>query len=338
MDLAKRVKLLLAFLIVFNIVVWALLPFVTDFSWKLIALGALAYMFGLRHAFDADHIAAIDNVTRKLRQDGQKPVGVGLFFSLGHSTVVLIMSIIIVVVVRGFSPTIKHILNFGGVFGTIVSASFLTIIGLINFFILKDLYRFYKEYKETGRIDEHLNSSVDDLLKKRGFMGRIFSFLYEKIDKSWKMYPIGFLFGLGFDTATEVAILGISAALAQNSHLPLWGVVLFPLLFTAGMSLMDALDGLIMMKIYDWAMVDALRKLFFNMVITGASVFVALAIGTIEWIQVFTSEMKVNNPIIKFLDNLNFEFIGVLVVILMILTWAYAFYYYKKNLASRVVS
>jgi high-affinity nickel-transport protein len=228
-------------------------------------------------------------------------------------------------------------LNFGGIFGTIVSASFLTIIGLINFFILRDLYKFYKEYKETGKIDDHLNKSVDDLLKKRGFMGRIFSFLYEEIDKSWKMYPIGFLFGLGFDTATEVAILGISAALAQNSHLPLWGVVLFPLLFTAGMSLMDALDGLIMMKIYDWAMVDALRKLFFNMVITGASVFVALAIGTIEWIQVFTSEMNVNNPIIKFIDNLNFEFIGVLVVILMILTWAYAFYYYKKNLASRVV-
>lgn len=332
-DIVKKSKILITFLIVFNVIVWGLLLFVTRFSYSMISLGALAYFFGLRHAFDADHIAAIDNVTRKLRQDNIKHVGVGLFFSLGHSTVVLIMSIVVVLVVRGFSPEIKIIQNIGGVFGTIVSAGFLTVIGIVNLFILKDLYAIFKVYKQQGAIDMNTDETANNLLNKRGFMGRIFGFIYKKIDTSWKMYPLGFLFGLGFDTATEIAILGISAALAKNSQIPLWGVIIFPLLFTAGMSLMDSLDGLVMMKIYDWAMMDALRKIFFNMIITATSVFVALAVGTIEWIQVVSSRIDINSSFFDLINNLNFEVIGVGVVIIMISSWLYAFLYYKKYLS-----
>ncbi len=332
-DVGRRARSLMLFLVVFNIAVWGVFMVVSGFSYSMLTLGALAYFFGLRHAFDADHIAAIDNVTRKLRQDNKKHVGVGLFFSLGHSTVVIIMSIIVVIVVRSFSPAIKTVQNIGGVFGTVVSAGFLTLIGLINLFILKDLYRVFKIYRKTGRVDESVWSDTEKLLNKRGFMGRFFSFMYKKIDSSWKMYPVGFLFGLGFDTATEIAILGISAAMAKNSQLPIWGVILFPLLFTAGMSLMDSLDGLVMMKVYDWAMVDAIRKVFFNMVITGTSVFVALAIGTIEWIQVISLKINSTSPILEFLNNLNFEVLGVGVVVVMLLSWMYAFLYYRKHIA-----
>jgi len=156
--------------------------------------------------------------------------------------------------------------------------------------------------------------------------------MYKRIDASYKMYPVGFLFGLGFDTATEIAILGISAAMAKNAILPLWGVVAFPLLFTAGMSLMDSLDGLVMMKIYDWAMIDALRKLFFNLIITGTSVFVALAIGTIEWIQVLSQEVNLNNSFFNFINNSNFEILGIVTVGIMITAWGYAYFYYKRVL------
>ncbi len=332
MDVAQRSKALIGFLVIFNIASWILLLLVTKFSYSMISLGALAYFFGLRHAFDADHIAAIDNVTRKLRQDDKKHVAVGLFFSLGHSSVVLIMSVVIVMVVRSFSPTIKALQSAGGIFGTVVSAAFLTIIGMINLFILKDLYKIFKYYKLNRKISNEVDRTTNELLNKRGFMGRFFGFMYKKIDTSYKMYPIGFLFGLGFDTATEVAILGISAALAKNSTLPLWGVLVFPLLFTAGMSLMDSLDGLVMMKIYDWAMMDALRKIFFNMIITATSVFVALAIGSIEWLQVISIKINVNSPFFNFINNLNFEVLGIGVVVIMIMSWVYAFFYYKRVL------
>ncbi|WP_025270227.1 HoxN/HupN/NixA family nickel/cobalt transporter [Hippea sp. KM1] len=334
--MGRNAKILILFLILFNLTSWAVFIGVVKFSTAMLSLGALAYFFGLRHAFDADHIAAIDNVTRKLRQDGRRDVGVGLFFSLGHSTVVLIMSIVIVVVVRGFSPAIKSIEEAGGLFGSIVSAGFLTIIGIINLFILKDLYSIFKSYKQNGSMDKKTQQMTEELLNKRGMMGKFFGFMYRKIDRSWKMYPLGFLFGLGFDTATEIAILGISATMAKNSQLPIWGVIMFPLLFAAGMSLMDSLDGLIMMKIYDWAMVDAIRKLFFNIAITAASVFVALAIGAIEWVQVISEKFNLNYAFFEFIDNLNFEVLGGAVVVIMILSWIYAFFYYKKYLQVKV--
>lgn len=333
MEVTKRKTYsLIIFLVLFSILSWLFLLLVSDFSLPLISLGSLAYFFGLRHAFDADHIAAIDNVTRKLRQDGKKSVSVGLFFSLGHSTVVLLLSLAIIVAFRKFSSDIHFLENIGGIFGTVVSASFLTLIGIINFFILKNLYRMFKLYKRGKDSQQRIDELSEDLLNKRGFMSRFFRFAYRSIDKSFKMYPLGFLFGLGFDTATEVAILGISATVAKDSQLPVWGILAFPLLFAAGMSLMDSLDGLIMMKIYDWAMVDAVRKVFFNMVITGSSVFVALAIGTIEWLQVISIKVHTDISFFNFLNHLDFSILGVVVVVIMMLSWLSAFVYYRKVL------
>jgi nickel/cobalt transporter (NiCoT) family protein len=332
-SIKKRTYYLITFLVLFNLSAWAFLIVVSKFSLPLLSLGSLAYFFGLRHAFDADHIAAIDNVTRKLRQDGKKPVSVGLFFSLGHSTVVLLLSLAIIIAFRKFSSNIHFLENIGGVLGTIVSASFLTLIGIINFFILKNLYRMFKLYKQGEGAEKRIEEISENLLNKRGLLSRFFRFAYRSIDKSIKMYPLGFLFGLGFDTATEVAILGISATVAKDSQLPIWGILAFPLLFAAGMSLMDSLDGLIMMRIYDWAMVDAVRKVFFNMVITGTSVFVALAIGTIEWLQVVSIEAKESLSFFSFLNHLDFSVLGVGVVIIMLISWLSAFVYYRKVLS-----
>ena len=286
-----------------------------------------------RSAFDADHIAAIDNVTRKLRQDNQKPITVGLFFSLGHSTVVLLLSLAIIISTRTVMPHINFLENIGGIAGTTVSALFLTIIGLINFSIFINLYKNFRLYRSEGYLTKVIDSSL--LLNRSGFLNRYFRFIYTHINRSWKMYPVGFLFGLGFDTATEIAVLGISAVVAKGSMLSIWGTLIFPLLFTAGMSLMDGLDGLVMIKIYDWAMIDATRKLFFNMVVTGTSVFVALAVGLIEWLQVVSTEIEINNPLFNFLNNLNFEIVGIVTVLLMIGSWISAFLYYKKILVNQ---
>ncbi|NOX15283.1 MAG: HoxN/HupN/NixA family nickel/cobalt transporter [Epsilonproteobacteria bacterium] len=338
-SLKKRVYLLISFVVVFNILAWVFLLGVSHFSLSLLSLGSLAYFFGLRHAFDADHIAAIDNVTRKLRQDGKKSVGVGLFFSLGHSSVVLLLSIGIVISIRVVSSHLHFLESIGSFVGTSISALFLTLIGIINLFILKDLYKIFKAHKNSNNIDENmLNKASQELLNKRGFFNRIFQSAYKRVNKSYQMYPIGFLFGLGFDTATEVGVLGISSALATNSHLPIWGILVFPVLFAAGMSLMDSLDGLVMMKIYDWAMVDAMRKIFFNMVVTGTSVFVALSIGLIEWLQVTSMQLKINTPFFNYLNNLQFEILGLIVVIIMIVSWFGAFMYYRKYILVREIA
>ncbi len=332
LNLKKKSSVMIGILVLFNLITWAVFLYITRFSPSLLGLGALAYFFGLRHAFDADHIAAIDNVTRKLRQDNQKPVTVGLFFSLGHSTVVLLMSLAIIISTRTVMPHMKFLESIGGIVGTTVSALFLTVIGLINLSILKNLYKSFKLYKKKEYLPEAMDNSSDELLNKSGFLNRYFKFIYTHINNSRKMYPVGFLFGLGFDTASEIAILGISAVVAKGSTLSIWGALIFPLLFTAGMSLMDTLDGIVMIKIYDWAMLDAIRKLFFNMIITGASVFVALAIGLIEWLQVISTEIEINSPFFNFLNNLNFEILGILTVLLMIGSWVSAFFYYKKVL------
>jgi high-affinity nickel-transport protein len=328
MSLKNKTYVLLSFLGIFNLFVWISFFSLVRLNPILSSLGALAYFFGVKHAFDADHIAAIDNVTRKLRQDEKKAVGVGFSFSLGHSTVVILLSLSIIISLRAVQSHMDFLKNIGGLVGTIISAGFLTLIGILNLFVLRSLYKIAKDYRE-GKIKPH---SIDELLYKRGLMGRFFGFLYKKIDKTWKMYPIGFLFGLGFDTATEVAILGISAALAQNSHLPLWGVMVFPMLFTAGMSLMDSLDGIAMMRIYDWAMSETIRKLFFNIFITGASVFIALFVGLVEWLQVFSSELHIDTPFFLFLQNLNFGKLGIGIVAILIMSWVGAFFYYKKML------
>lgn len=311
----------------FALFLWCML---SRYGEPLFGIGALAYFFGVRHAFDVDHIAAIDNVTRKLRQDGKKPIGVGLFFSFGHSTVVIALSLVLVITVRLTTRHLGFLQYLGDVLGTAFSAIFLTIIGLMNLYILKGLWRILKNYGENSAPIEFIEKESHSLLERRGLMSRIFRRLYQHIEHSWQMYPIGFLFGLGFDTATEIAVLGISAAFAQHDRFPLWGIMVFPLLFTAGMSLMDTLDGFIMIKIYDWAMMDMVRKVFFNTAITGLGVLVALLVGMIEWLQLFSSEFQWQGSFWSFMRHLDFSILGGSIVILLIFIWGSAWFYYRR--------
>lgn len=211
-----------------------------------------------------------------------------------------------------------------------VSALFLTLIGLINLRILIHLLRALRRTRADAADADHARTEA--LLAQRGFMSRLFRRLYGRIHASWQMYPIGFLFGLGFDTATEIAILGLSASLAQHGDMSLWGVMVFPLLFTAGMSLMDTLDGLVMLRIYDWAMSDVLRKLLFNTAVTGMGVVVALLVGGIEWLQLLASELGWNTGIWGALENLDFSALGLMITALIVLTWGGAALYYRRAL------
>jgi len=256
--------------------VWAIYVF-TDYP---ILLGSafLAYTLGLRHAVDADHIAAIDNVTRKLIQEGKKPVDVGFFFSLGHSLVVILASAAVVLTAGVFKDKFNSIASVDNIFGTCISAGFLTILGVINLFIFFQIYKTFKRVQETG---EYSEEDFNALLSKRGFFSRIYRRLFGMIRHSWQMLPIGFLFGLGFDTSTEVAVLGIAATQAAKG-LSIWSIMVFPALFTAGMTLVDTTDGVLMLGAYRWAFLTPVRKLYYNLTITGVSVVVAFAVAGIE--------------------------------------------------------
>ena len=267
-----------AFLIAANIGAW-LWAFAT-FRHFPVAMGTavLAYTLGLRHAIDADHIAAIDNVTRKLMQQGDRPVGVGLFFSLGHSTVVVLASVAIAVMTNGLKERFAAMRNVGGIIGTSVSALFLLLIALLNVFVLMSVYRTFQHARRNGA---YVATDLNALLAGGGLLARILRPLFGLIGRSWHMYPLGFLFGLGFDTATEVGLLGISAA-AASKGMGIWSILIFPALFTAGMSLVDTADGVLMLGAYGWAFVKPVRKLYYNMTITFISVVVALLVGAIE--------------------------------------------------------
>ena len=214
----------------------------------LLGLGFLAYTFGLRHAFDADHIAAIDNTVRKLRQEDKDPVGVGFFFSLGHSTIVIIMAVVTAFAVQWAQRSIPELQNIGGIVGTLVSAVFLFAIGFINLFVLMNLYQVFKKMR-TDSLNE---DQFEELLNSRGFLARMIGPVFKFVNKSWHIYPIGVLFGFSFDTASEVALLAISAGAAKNA-IPFTGILALPILFSAGMSLMDTADGVFMTTAYNWA-------------------------------------------------------------------------------------
>jgi high-affinity nickel-transport protein len=239
----------------------------------LLGTALLAYGLGLRHAVDADHIAAIDNVTRKLMQAGQRPVGVGLFFSLGHSTVVVAASAAIALAARRFAPQLEAWHAVGGAIGTLVSVVFLFAIAAANLLVLRTLWR----ARNVGGVEE---DALNHALSGRGLLSRLLRPLFAMIGRSWQMYPLGVLFGLGFDTATEVALLGISAT--ESRHVPVLAVMVFPALFTAGMALVDTVDGVLMLGVYGWAFIEPARKLTYNIAITMLSVGVALLVGGIE--------------------------------------------------------
>src|SRR5258706_11638251 len=265
-------------LVAFNVLAW--LWAIASFHDHPVLLGTalLAYTFGLRHAVDADHIAAIDNVTRKLMQDGKRPVAVGFFFSLGHSTIVVLASADVAATALAFKQQFESFHEVGGIVGTLVSAFFLLAIAVMNIVILAGVYRTFQRVKAGGRyVEEDLNA----LLAGRGFLARLFRPLFAMIRSSWQMYPLGLLFGLGFDTATEVGVLGISAAQAANG-LSMWSLLVFPALFTAGMALVDTADSVLMTGAYGWAFVKPIRKLYYNLIITALSVVIALLVGTIE--------------------------------------------------------
>ncbi|MEO7202511.1 MAG: HoxN/HupN/NixA family nickel/cobalt transporter [Candidatus Tumulicola sp.] len=305
-----------AFLITLNIGAWVLAFVAFGKHPLLLGTALLAYTFGLRHAVDADHISAIDNVTRKMMQDGQRPVGVGLYFSLGHSTIVVALSIAVAcgaAFVRHAMPALE---STGAVVGACVSAAFLLIVAAINTVVLIDIVRAFRRLT-SGAND--WNDGVDDALAKRGLMGRFFGSFVKLVDRSWKMYPVGVLFGLGFDTATEVALLGI-AAVEASKGLPVYDILIFPLLFTAGMSLLDTTDGILMLGAYGWAFVKPMRKLYYNMVITMVSVLVAVAVGCVELAGIVADRFNLTggfwNAVGRVNDNwgeLGFVIIGVFI-------------------------
>src|SRR6202163_2432786 len=275
---------------------WGLLFAVAGGRPTILALGGLAYTFGLRHAFDADHISAIDNTTRKLLQDGRKPVGVGFFFSLGHSTVVFLIAVALGLTVKwvvdGVVSNGGQLRSIGGEVGTLVSGGFLVLIGVLNLLVLIDIVRVYRRLKAGG----YDNDSLELDLTAGGLMSRIFGRLFRVIRHSWQMYPIGFLFGLGFDTASEVAILAIAAGAAAKG-LPFVAVIALPLIFAAGMSLMDTADGAFMAKAYSWAFTSPIRKVFYNLTMTSLSVFVALFVGVTELVQILIQAFNLRGGI-----------------------------------------
>jgi len=289
------------FLFVANILVWAiaLIQF-ADYP-LLIGTCVLAYTFGLRHAVDADHIAAIDNVTRKLMQAGKRPVSVGFFFSLGHSSVVIIASLVIALTAQTIQENFPGFREIGGVIGTSVSALFLFAIAIINIIVLIDVYKTFEGVKKGGFYNDQ---SLNEFLDQRGLLGRFFRPLFNLINSSWQMYPLGFLFGLGFDTATEVGLLSI-AATESAKGLPIWSTLLFALLFTAGMSLIDTTDSILMLGVYGWAFVKPIRKLYYNMTITFVSILIALVVGGVEAFGLIANKLELKGGFWDFIGNLN---------------------------------
>jgi len=283
----------------------------------LVGLGLVAYMFGLRHAFDADHIAAIDDTVRYMLQNGRRPLGVGFFFSLGHSTIVLCLAIGISLAAAAIKAQLPALGNAGGLIGATVSGTFLWIVGGLNLLVLLDILGVWKMAK-TGT---HDHGHLDDLLAKRGLLNRLFRGRLQKVLRhSWQMYPLGLLFGLGFDTATEVGLLAMTAG-ASAGNLPLSAVLCLPILFAAGMTLMDTTDGVLMVKAYDWAFVNPLRKIFYNLTTTSVSVIAALAIGTIELAQVLIKVLDLHGPVSGFIAALEFSTLGYVIVGLLFVAW-----------------
>jgi high-affinity nickel-transport protein len=244
----------------------------------LLGMALLAYTFGLRHAFDADHIAAIDNVVRKLTQDGRQPLSAGLFFALGHSTIVVLASVVIAAAASAAQDRLALLRGFGGAVGAAVSAGFLLILGFTNLVVFGDIWRAFLRARRGETPAGHAPSAH---VPGPGLLARLFNPLFKAMSASWQMYPVGFLFGLGFDTATEIGVLGLSASQAA-AGLPPGSILVFPALFTAGMTLMDTSDSVLMTGAFGWAVANPARKLWYNLTITGASVVVAVCIGGLE--------------------------------------------------------
>src|SRR6202011_1747596 len=294
----------------------------------MLGLGGLAYTFGLRHAFDADHISAIDNTTRKLLQEGKKPLGVGFFFSLGHSTVVFLIAVLLGIATQFVQ---SNIVNGGGqrkrvvgLFGTGVSGAFLLLIGILNLIILLDIIRLFRRMK-TGEFDRR---ELEHELVAGGLLTRLFGRLFRLITQSWQMYLVGFLFGLGFDTASEISLLAISAGAAAQ-HLPLYALISLPLIFAAGMSLMDTADGAFMSQAYAWAFSNPVRRVFYNLTMTALSVFVALFVGLFELSQLAVQQLNLHGGAWDSIRGMDLGVMGFVIVGAFVATWIGALLIYR---------
>ena len=323
----ERVIGLYVLLIMANLAAWAWAFLAFRHYPVLLGTAVLAYSFGLRHALDADHIAAIDNVTRKLMQEGQRPTGTGFFFSLGHSTVVVLGSGAFALGAGLLRTRLDAFKDIGGLIGTLVSAAFLFAIALANIFILIGVYRAFERVRRGGQV---LDEDLDHFLSQLGALGRLFRPLFKLIRTSWHMYPLGFLFGLGFDTATEIGVLGISAA-QGSSGLPLASIMVFPALFTAGMTLIDTTDSILMVGAYGWAYGKPLRKLYYNLTITAVSVLVAVLVGSVEVLGLIGERLAMRGAFWSAVANLNANFglLGYAIVAVFVLSWGVSALIYK---------
>jgi high-affinity nickel-transport protein len=292
---------------------------------QLVGLGFVAYVFGLRHAFDADHIAAVDDTVRFMLQKGRQPLGVGFFFSLGHSTVVLALAIGIAFAATAVKAELPQLKDMGAIIGAIVSGAFLWIIGILNLLVLLDILKVW----QTAKSRTHSHTHLEALLQKRGLLNRLFGGRLQKLMRhSWQMYPLGLLFGLGFDTASEVGLLAMTAG-ASAGNLPVPAVLCLPILFASGMSVMDTTDGVLMCKAYNWAFLNPLRKIFYNITTTGLSVAVALLVGTIELLQVLIGMLRLHGRLFDFIAGLNFGIMGYLIVGMFLVAWALSVGFWK---------
>ena len=330
-SLRSRLIGIYAFLIGANVLVWIWALAVLHDKPALLGTALLAYTFGLRHAVDADHIAAIDNVTRKLMQQGQRPVSVGLWFSLGHSAVVAGLSVAVAIATSAMTGRFESMKAVGSVISTSASALFLFAIAIVNILVFVSVYR---TFQAVMRGEPFIENDFDLLLNSRGFLSRIFRPLFRLVTKSWHMLAIGLLFGLGFDTATEIALFGISATQAADS-ISLGTIFVFPALFTVGMSLLDTTDGVLMLGAYGWAFMKPVRKLYYNMTITAVSVVVAVLVGGLETLNLIGDELGLTEGggfwgAIGAIND-NFGMLGYVIIGIFALSWigSVAFYKFK---------
>ncbi len=314
-------------LLLFNVAAWVWAGLIFRHQPILLGTALLAYGFGLRHAVDADHIAAIDNVTRKLMQEGKRPVTVGFYFAMGHSTVVILAAAAIAGTATVLASRFDLLRGIGGIISTSVSAVFLLLIAFMNLMIFRSVWLTFRHIRRGGA---YVEEDLDLLLNKRGFAARLFRPLFRLVRHSWHMFPLGFLFGLGFDTATEVALLGISATQAAKGT-SIWAIMVFPALFAAGMSLIDTTDGVLMLGAYDWAFVKPIRKLFYNMIITLVSVVVALLIGGIEALGLIDDQLHLTGGFWSAVERLNgnFNSLGFIIIGIFIVTWGASVVIYR---------
>lgn len=326
--LRNKITSIYSLLILYNAIVWLWAFYALHDNPLLFSTAVLAYTFGLRHAVDADHIAAIDNVTRKLMQEGKQPISAGLFFSLGHSTVVIIATVCVALTTATLiQSNISQWHEIGSIVCISISALFLILIALINFLIFISIFRVFQQVR---RGTEYHEEDIEHLLNSQGFLVKRFRRFFQVISHSWQMYPLGFLFGLGFDTATEIILLGITASEMVHG-LSFWSVLIFPALFTAGMTLIDTTDSVLMVGAYGWAFMKPIRKLYYNLIITFVSVLVAFCLGAVEVLGIIANKIEANGYVWNAIKGLNnhFDILGYVIIGIFMASWIISVMAYK---------